>query len=396
MHNDSEYKKQIRQKLGELPVKDGDKVWSDLEKLLDKKETRKTGAWFNRKSLYILFILLFLSAFPIYFLSFKQDAKDSRTPASSSVSYNGNPTPVYHKNPAPDLNINVVSNSTTVPPSPGKQENNQPIYEQGIPSAKNDKDQQKTEDKEQPKTGKNSETDQADTFELVNTSKDSTTAVKVKNDSSVISSPPAKIKEKTKRAPVYGFGLGFNFSGYLVDNFRSHNDFLSPNISAWVDFPYAKILSVAPFIGYFNNPSAIQVNYIDSPLVNRYNINALHLIKLGVNNRIELGHKFSVSASVLYARILKTYSLTNFNTEVYLNPKDIPGTKLVQNKIIDPFIARNDFQVNLGAEYRLRKYIISAQYTRGFADITAGTVQKYVLDNFSLTFHWWFPLRKND
>ena len=434
--NESEFNKQIKQKLQGLPVDDGAAIWSELEQRLDKKDSKKILFWWNPKTQLLLLFGLFIggiSAFYFYqnsstpILANNQEKTITTQKPIESVSPEAPSTVIETKQvttntrtTSQDITINTATiaetkaeqqdkkniiperkSAATPTVSPKKEKNQKPNLSNATTGATASTTTTSTPasepntntQKQDPPTTKPSDNTTssnplvekvlAQAQPMPTPSKDST--------QSAVPTPaptpdaPAPDTKKTQRLPYVVLEAGMGFNSFSFDNFRRQNNPLSPCFSVHADIPYGK---------YFS--SAIQVNYIDSPVQNRYNVNALHFLQLGLNNRWHITYKLSMSAGIGYARFLRIYTLSNQIGYLPMseNRDSIPRSSWRRESDVSAFVAHGDWNINYGIDYRFKNYGIAFRGITGLTDITINTPSKYRLSNFSLNLTYWIPLKK--
>ncbi len=432
--NESEFNKQIQQKLQGLPVDDGAAIWSEIEQRLDKKDSKKILFWWNPKTQLLLLFGLFIggiSAFYFYqnsstpILANNQEKATTTQKPIESVSPEAPSTTIESQDITTNTatiaetkaeqkdtkNITPEKRGASTPPVSQKKEKNQkpnisnttsgatasttststPASESNAGTPKQDPPAAKSSDNT---TSANTLIEKvlAQAQPMPTPSKDST--------QSAVPAPtpdaPAPETKKTERLPYVVLETGLGFNSFSFDNFRRQNNPLSPCISVHADIPYGKYFSFAPSLSFVNTAAAIQVNYIDSPVQNRYNVNALHFLQLGLNNRWYITKKLSVSAGIAYARFLRIYTLSNQVGYLPMseNNDSIPRSSWRRERDVSAFVARGDWNINYGIDYRFKNYGIAFRGITGLTDITINTPSKYSLSNFSLNITYWIPLKK--
>lgn len=434
--NESEFNKQIKQKLQGLPVDDGAAIWSELEQRLDKKDSKKILFWWNPKTqLLLLFGLLIggISAFYFY--------QNSSTPilANNQEKTITTQKPIESTSPkAPSTTIesqDITTNTATIAETKAEQQDTKKI----IPEKKSAATPTVSPKKEKNQKPNISNTTSGATASTTTTStsasepnaatpKQDPPATKSSDNStsgnplvekvlaqaqpmpapgkdstqSAVPTPaptpdaPAPDTKKTQRLPYVVLEAGMGFNSFSFDNFRRQNNPLSPCFSVHADIPYGKYFSFVPSLSFVNTAAAIQVNYIDSPVQNRYNVNALHFLQLGLNNRWHITYKLSMSAGIGYARFLRIYTLSNQIGYLPMseNRDSIPRSSWRRERDVSAFVARGDWNINYGIDYRFKNYGLAFRGITGLTDITINTPSKYRLSNFSLNLTYWIPLKK--
>ena len=425
--NESEFNKQIKQKLQGLLVDDGAAIWSELEQQLDKKDSKKILFWWNPKTQLLLLFGLFIggiSAFYFYqnsstpILANHQEKTittqkpiESASPEAPSTTIESqdittnSATMAETKAEQQDTkNITPEKKSASTPPvSPKKEKNQKPNINNtttaattstpsSAPDAGTPKQDPPAANSSDNTTSGNPLVEKvlAQAQPMPTPGKDSTPSVV---PTPIPNAPDTK---KTERLPYVVLEAGMGFNNFSFDNFRRQNNPLSPCFSVHANIPYGKYFSFMPSLSFINTAAAIQVNYIDSPVQNRYNVNALHFLQLGLNNRWHITKKLSISAGIGYARFLRIYTLSNQIGYLPMseNRDSIPRSSWRREPDVSAFVARGDWNINYGIDYRFKNYGLAFRGITGLTDITINTPSKYRLSNFSLNLTYWIPFKK--
>lgn len=434
--NESEFNKQIKQKLQGLPVDDGAAIWSELEQQLDKKDSKKILFWWNPKTQLLLLFGLFIGGISAFYFY-----QNSSTPilANHQVKTITTQKPVESKSPvAPSTTIesqDITTNTATIAETKAEQQDTKNIShlkksaETPTVSPKKEKNQKpnlsnttagatvSTTTNSTPSSESNTGTPKQDPpaaepsdkstsanplMEKVLAQAQPMPAPSKDSTQSKVPAPaptpdaPAPDTKKTERLPYLVLEAGMGLNNFSFDNFRRQNNPLSPCFSIHAYIPYGKYFSFVPSLSFINTAAAIQVNYIDSQNQNRYNVNALHFLQLGLNNRWHIKKKLSISAGIGYARFLRIYTLSNQVGYLPMseNRDSIPRSSWRREGDVSAFVARGDWNINYGIDYRFKNYGLAFRGITGLTDITINTPLKYSISNFSMNLTYWIPLKK--